>query len=186
MRFHFIDVLLIGGLALGVFLGFRGGFTKKIFNVLALIGSIVAATHLMVFVGDLYLDLVFSSPHVAYAFGFSTVIVILMTAAILLYRKFASAEMANSTSQGLGMILGAFEGAMVTSIVLIMLKVLGTPESTTRDSSLLYDSLSHFVPNTFDMMKSYLPGASDFREELSRTFKDADIFEQVSDADSAL
>ena len=184
MRFHFIDILLFGGLVLGIFFGFRGGLTKKVFNILALIGSIVVATHLMAFVGGLYLDLIFSSPPVAYAFGFSTVIAVLMTGAILLYRKFASSEMANSTSQGLGMILGAFEGAMVTSLVLIMLKVLGTPESNARNSSLLYNPMANFVPKTFDLMKSYLPGASDFREELSKTFKDADIFEQVSDTDS--
>jgi uncharacterized membrane protein required for colicin V production len=186
MKFHFIDLLLIAGLVFGVFLGFRGGVTKKIFNVLSLIGSIVAATYLMAPIGGIYHSLLFSSESVSHIMGFVTVVAAFMTAAILLYRKFGSAEMAKSTSQVLGMVLGAFEAALLTSLILIMLKVLDSPADDTRESSLLYKPLANFLPKTFDMMKSYLPGASGFREEMSRTFKDVDIFEQVSETGGAL
>ena len=186
MKFHFIDLLLFGALGVGIFLGFRGGLTKKIFNILALTGSIVAATYLMTFVGGVYHSVFFSSEAVSHVLGFMTVVGALMAGAILLYRKFSPSEIAKSTSQILGMVLGAFEGAMITSLLLIMLRALDTPGTDTRGSSLLYRPLANFLPKTFDMMKSYLPGASGFREELSRTFKDADIFEQTSEAGKTL
>lgn len=186
MRFHIIDVFLFGALVLGGVLGYRGGLTKKVFNVLILIGSIVAATYLMSTIGSIYHSWLFESEVVSNVLGFVTVATTLMVGAILLYRKFGSNEMAKSTSQALGMVVGAFEGAILTSVVLIMLRVLDTPGNDTRQSSLLYRPLANFLPNTFDVMKSYLPGASGFREEMSRTFKNPGLFEEPSESDSRL
>ena len=39
----FIDLLLVAGLGFAVYRGYQGGVTKKLFNILALVGSIVLA-----------------------------------------------------------------------------------------------------------------------------------------------
>jgi uncharacterized membrane protein required for colicin V production len=115
-------------------------------------------------------------------FGFAAVVIAVMIVTILLYRRFGGTAMANSSSQFFGVLFGLLEGAIVISLVLLMLRLFGTPDRETRTASLLYRPLVNFVPKMFDLLQAYLPGASGFRTELSKTFEHYDIFEQASDA----
>jgi uncharacterized membrane protein required for colicin V production len=177
MKFAWIDIVLFAGLCLAIVLGYRGGITKKLLNILALIAAIVIAAQLMRPIGDFLVENFFFSPHAGYISGFVFVVVGIMTATILLYKKYTRAGMAKAVSQGVGVVLGALEGAVVISLVLLMLKVFGFPASSTREDSLLYKPLVNFAPNFFDMLRPYLPGAGDVRQELARAFEKVDIFD---------
>lgn len=181
MKFAFIDVFLLGGLAFAMYRGYQGGATKKLFNLLALIGSIVLATKLMHPVGKALIDVFLISPLWGYLSGFALVVIIVMTVAIVVYRRFEDNSIANKSSQFFGVIFGLFEGLIVISLVLLMFKLFDSPEKETRDDSLLYKPIVNFAPETFDFLKSYLPGASAFRRELSETFEEYDIFDEASD-----
>ena len=180
MKYSYIDIFLYGGLVLAAYLGYRGGFTKKIFNLLALIASIVIATQLMEPVGSLISDAGLASPPTSYILGFALVNVVLMVTAILLFRRFGSSGVAKSTSQIFGVVLGVMEGAMIISLVLLALKMAEYPSKSTRDESLLYKPLVNFAPKTFDLLRSYLPGAASFKEELESKFHDWNIFDLPS------
>ena len=186
MKFSYIDILLFGGLGLAVYLGYRGGFTKKIFNVLALLGSIVIATQLMNPLGGLLIEYTALTEPLGYVVGFGLVVAVLMVATILLYRRFGKVSVIKGSSQVLGITLGLLEGSMMISLILLGLKVFDSPDKSTRTSSLLYKPLVNFAPKTFDLLRSYLPGASDFKEELSKTFKQSDIFESLSETSKKL
>ena len=177
MKFSYIDIFLYGGLVVAAYYGYRGGFVKKIFNLLALIASIVIATQLMEPVGSLFIGAGLLSAPTAYVIGFALVIILLMVTAIFLFRRFGGSGVAKSTSQFFGVVIGVIEGSLVISLVLLAFKVFDFPAKSTRDDSLLYKPLVNAAPKTFDLLRSYLPGASSFKEELDRTFHEWNIFD---------
>ncbi len=180
MKFSYIDIFLYGGLVVAAYFGYKGGVVKKIFNLLALIASIVLAVQLMEPVGDMLIGIgIFSEP-AAYVVGFALVSVLLMVGAILLYRRFGKLGVSKSSSQLVGVVFGVIEGCLVISLVLLALKVFDAPSKQTRDDSLLYRPMVNFAPKSFDLLRPYLPGAGSFKEELERIFQKWNIFDVVA------
>ena len=186
MKFAFIDIFLFAALGFFIYRGYKGGVTKRLFNLLALIGSIVLATKLMHPVGKFLIDLLLISPLWGYIWGFALVVIVVMVATIFVYRRFEKNAIATKSSQFFGVLFGIFEGLIVIGLVLLMLKLFDTPEKETRNDSLLYKPMVNFVPGLFDMLKSYLPGASAFRTELSETFEKFDIFDEAPETGKKL
>lgn len=177
MKFAYIDVFIFGGFALAAFLGYRSGVVRKVLSLLVLIGSIVLAASMMTTVGDFFIDSGVLSEKVAYVTGFTLVVAVPMVVTMYLFRRFGSKGMVKSSSQIAGMLLGAIEGLLIVGLILIAFKVFDAPGEETRLKSLLYRPVVNFVPKSFDLLGAYLPGASDFREELTTTFKKPDLFE---------
>jgi len=186
VKFDFIDIFLLGGLGLAVFLGYRGGVVKKIFNILALIASVVIAANVMDPIAVFLVNVVFITEPFGHILGFGLVVVGIMTSFILLFRKFSSSKVARSTSQAIGMVLGLFEGIMVTSLILIILKIFEIPGESTRKDSLLYKPLVRAVPRLFDGLRPFLPGASVFHDEFSRAFEQYNVFDKVKEKGKGL
>lgn len=180
MKSVILDVAIVGGLLLAAYLGYRGGFTKKIFNLLVLIGSIIAGIYLMDPVGTLLQDL-FLSPPWCFLAGIALVIIGLTTTAFFLYKRWGSTTVAKSGSQFFGVLFGLIEGGMVISLVLIAMKIADVPTNSVRTGSLLYKPLFNLAPKTFEVLRSYLPGAGDFADELNKTFKGLDLGGRVQE-----
>ena len=180
MKFSYIDIFLIVGLGLGGFWGYRGGLAKKLFNLLMLLLSVIVASRLMVPVGDFFSESGVLSETAGYALGFALVMIAIMVPAVLLYRRFGRSSGAQTAGNTIGGFLGVVEGAMIISFVLMGLRVFDIPEEDDRQESLLYRPLVRFVPKTFDLLQSYFPGASAFKEELTTKFKQFDFFGPMS------
>jgi uncharacterized membrane protein required for colicin V production len=176
MKFSYIDIFLIAGLALGGYLGYRGGLAKKLFNVLLLLFSVVVASKFMTPVGDFFLDAGALGDPAAYAVGFAIVMLGIMVPAIILYKRFGKSGAAKTGGNTIGVFLGILESAMVISFILLGMRVFDMPEKDESSESLLYSPLYHFVPKTFDLLQSYFPGASEFKKQVSAKFKDLDLF----------
>jgi uncharacterized membrane protein required for colicin V production len=176
MKFSFLDIFMIAGLGLGGFMGYRGGLAKKLFNILMILISVVAASKLMTPVGDFFLEAGVLGDPAAYAAGFALVMLLIMIPAILLYRKFGKTSAAKTTGNTVGAFLGVLEGAMVISFILLGMRVFDEPDPDDRQASLLYRPLCNFVPRTFVFLQSYFPGASEFKNQISSKFKNLDVF----------
>lgn len=177
MKFAYIDVFLFGGIVLAGFLGYRSGVVRKILNLLVLVGATVLAGSMMTDVGGFFADAGILSEKVAYAVGFCLIVFVPLIATILLYRRFGAKGMVKSWSQITGMILGALEGLFLVGLVLIIFKIFDAPGEETRVKSMLYRPMVNFVPKSLDLLGKYLPGASDFKVEMSQAFKRPDLFE---------
>ncbi len=183
MKFDPIDIVLFGAILLGIALGYRGGLTKKLLNVLALITAIMAAVFFMGTIGGFFEEVVLLDHATSYVIGFGFILATIMITAILLYKRFGSQGMAKSGSQIAGVFLGLFEGLMVMSLLLMMLKVFDMPDKETEEHSLLYKPMYQVAPKFFFLMRPYLPGASAFQDRLSATFKDTPLFGEKPDPD---
>ena len=176
MRFSYLDIFMIGGLALGGYLGYRGGLAKKLFNILMLLFAVVAASELMTPIGDYLIDAGMFGDTTAYAVAFALVMLVIMVPARLLYRKVGNTGAAKTGGNTVGIVRGVLEGAMVISFILLGMRVFDAPEQEDRQQSLLYKPLFNFVPRTFDLLQSYFPGASEFKKQITTKFKDLEVF----------
>lgn len=181
MKFDIIDIFLVAGLITGAVLGYRAGVTRKLLNVLALIGSIVLASHLMTSVGSFFTGTILLSEPTGSILGFALVVLIITVGIILVYRKYASKGLPKIHSQVLGIVLGIFETTIIIGLLLLMFKLYDVPDRETREDSLLYRPLIGFTPDLFDTLRPYLPGAEGFRTELSKTFRKQNIFDEPVD-----
>jgi membrane protein required for colicin V production len=180
MKFSSIDIFLIAGLAIGGFLGYRGGPVKKLFNLLMFLLAVVLAAKFMQPVGSFFSDSGVLSETGGLVAGFTLVMLAVMIPAIFLYRKFGKTGIGKSTTSMLGVFLGIVEGALIISFILLGLKIFDTPDEETRRESLLYKPMANIVPKTFDLLESYFPGASGLKEEMTKHFKQIQIFEPAS------
>jgi uncharacterized membrane protein required for colicin V production len=176
MKFAYIDVFLFGGIVFAAFLGYRAGVMKKIVNLLVLFGSIVLAASMMTAVGDFFVDAGVLSETTAYLIGFVLLVAVPVIATILLYRRFGSRAMVKPSSQIMGMVLGVVEGLLIISLLLIGFRVFDAPGEETRAKSMLYRPLESFTPKMLDLVSAYLPGAAEFKEEVTQAFKKPDLF----------
>jgi hypothetical protein len=109
-----------------------------------------------------------------------------MVVLIVLYRKMTTDSIGKPVSQGLGMLLGLFEAIMLTSLVLIALRVFDAPGESARNNSLLYKPLVKAVPKLFDGLRPFLPGASAFEDEFSKAFDQYNVFDKVKEKEKEL
>jgi membrane protein required for colicin V production len=179
MKFSYIDIFLIGGLALGGFLGYKGGLVKKLFNLLMLVVSVVLAIRFMRPIADFFAEAGVLSETAAGVVAFALIVLVIMVPAMLVYHRFGKSGAGKTAASVVGVILGVLEGAILISFVLLGMKVFDLPEKETRQESFLYRPMLNVVPRTFDFLQAYFPSGDRIKEEMSKRFKDIDLRDAV-------
>ena len=174
MKFSYIDIFLIGGLALGGFLGYRGGPVKKLFNLLMVVVSVVLAIRFMRPVADFFSDAGVLDEMAASVVAFALICLAIIVPALLIYHRFGKHKTHLSAASAFGVVLGVFEAIVLLSFLLLALKVFDIPEKETRRESLLYRPLLNAVPRTFDALQPYFPSGDRIKEEMTKRFQSID------------
>jgi membrane protein required for colicin V production len=175
MKFAPIDILIIGGLGLAGFLGHRAGMTKKLFNLLMLVVGVIAGAKFMKPVGAFFSEPDILSEKAAVAVGFALIFILIFVPALILYHRFGKTGLGKTSTSVVGVILGVLEGAILMSFLFLGLALVDIPDKETRDDSLLHSPISRIVPRTLDLLKGYLPGARELRDEITRQLRDGEI-----------
>jgi membrane protein required for colicin V production len=186
MKFAPIDVLIIAALGFAGFLGHRGGMTKKLFNLLMLVIAVVLGAKFMKPVGSFFSEPGILSEKAAVAAGFALIFLAIFVPALILYHRFGKTGLGKTSTSVIGIILGVIEGALLMSFLFLGLALFEVPDKETQDDSLLYVPISHFVPRTLDLLKGYLPGARELRDEIARQLKDGEIQKSLSNPGKSL
>jgi len=174
MKSTILDVFLFVGLAFSGFLGYKDGFSKKIFSLLVLIGSIVASVYLMDPVGGIFQDFGISEPW-CYLVSFAFVVIGLSVGVLYIYNRYGEKKAVKSSGQAVGALFGLIEGTLIISLVLMAMKIADVPSNGVRSGSVLYKPLYSAAPKMFDLLRPYLPGAGDFNDELGKKFKQLEL-----------
>lgn len=163
-----IDILILIGLLLFMVLGFRDGLLKKIFGILSFWGGLIIATKLMVPVGDLFTEWIGFSNEVSLIIAFAFLFLIFSLGVNFAYRRFGSSngESLKIFSRICGVILGACQGMVAISLVLVMFSLFDIPSKETKKESLIYEQSYQFAPVIFNYTTQWIPGSKDFMDEL--------------------
>ena len=109
--------------------------------------------------------------------GFLFVFLFFVLAVNLSYRWFgrSGSDTLSSGSRIAGSFLGAVQGAVAISLVLLMLRISDVPSEATRKESVFYSSFIQIAPMVFDYSTTWIPESKTFLEVLKDKFEKFNI-----------
>jgi membrane protein required for colicin V production len=169
---NYVDILVAVSVLVFLLLGFKDGFVRKLFGILALFVGFILATELMGTVGKLIIDWFEFSPIFSYCFGFFVVLFLVIIIFSLLYKWLGSkGTVLKTINRFFGAILGAAQGLLMASLVLLVLKFANLPSEETKRESLFYTDILNVAPKVFDYALSVVPDSKSFFEEIEKNLK---------------
>jgi membrane protein required for colicin V production len=162
MKFNVLDAMLLALLFLAAYLGYRGGPLKKFITMLATVAAVVIGVRLMHPLGRLLSAILPSA--FSYAAVFVIVVVGLLVALYILYRRFGKKTTAQKPARVFAGALGVMEAAFLLSVLLLLLRVFDLPGTSLRSGSLLYRPLVNFAPLSFDALQTAVPAGGEVRQ----------------------
>ncbi|MBA4311371.1 MAG: hypothetical protein C0417_01955 [Chlorobiaceae bacterium] len=162
------DILIAIGVLFFVALGVRDGFFKKLYGIIGFIGGLVAATKFMSPLAEIFVESLGISHDGAMIFAFFIIFAGIILIANLFYRWFgqSSGESVHLWSRIAGGLLGAAQGLLAVSLILVMLDFFQIPEEETKKESILYYDVYPLAPTIFDYTTRWMPDSKRFFDEI--------------------
>ncbi len=159
-----IGICLLGSAALG----FKDGFFRKLYGILGLLGGICAALLLYGWAGELFGRWFELEKEVARLVAFSAIFIIFFILMNIIYRSIGdeSDKAIPVWSRLFGGGIGAFEGALIASLILMLATKFGLIDDLMIKESEFYKSFIDFTPKVMTATMKWLPKAQEFIQEL--------------------
>jgi membrane protein required for colicin V production len=169
-----IDTAIVLGVLFFMILGFRDGFTKKIYGIVGFWAGLIIATESMYMVGEKLVEWVSFSKELSHIIGFCVVFMIVVLIENLFWRWFgqASEDVLSMTQRFGGAFVGFLQGLVAVSLLLVMFAIINLPSKEAKDKSALYTPVFHLAPTAFDFSTSFLDNEKGFLDVLKDNFKD--------------
>ncbi|HUN66655.1 MAG TPA: CvpA family protein [Bacteroidota bacterium] len=167
------DILLLVGLIVYMIIGYRDGIQKKIFGILGFWAGLIVGTKLMDTVGTRFMDWFTLDEDPAYVLAFFCLFVGVAIVFNFSYRWFGKigTESLPTISRIGGALLGAVQGLVALSLILIMFNIFDIPSEEAQNESLFYNETLQIAPDIFDYSTSWLPDSKVFFDELKGKMK---------------
>lgn len=172
-----LDVLILIVLAVALARGFSTGAIRQAASIVGLIVSVVLAVQLMDPVGVLVAGSLGVSDRIAPLVGFVLVLLVVQVALFAVVRMAEAVLGALKLSilnRALGGVVGAAKGALVLSVLFLVLGYVGVPDAEARAESSLYGPVAGVLPVAWDAAADLFPHV----ERLSRRFGE-DVREEL-------
>jgi membrane protein required for colicin V production len=172
---NLVDILISIGILLFVVLGIKDGFFKKLYSIIGFMGGLVAATKLMYPTANLMIKWFDFSDEMAMVLGFAIVFLFSIVVVNLLFKWFgqSGSESISFISRIFGAVIGAFQGMIAVSLVLVMFNLFQVPDEETKKESVLYEDTFQVAPTLFNYLTSFMPDSKMFFDEIK------DILESI-------
>ncbi|MFQ5571869.1 MAG: CvpA family protein [Rhodothermales bacterium] len=170
-----LDLLILGALAGGLFMGYRSGLIKQVLSFVGLIVAFVLSLSLMQGVGAMAAGSLGISEKIAPLVGFVIVFLAVQVGVFALIRLaegLVGVLRLTSLNRLLGGGVGAFKAALILSVVFLVLGYLGVPSEKTRERSAFYEPISTVMPAAWDYMASAFPQVEQISERFGRELED--------------
>lgn len=170
---NLVDILIIIGLILYMILGYRDGVMKKVFGILGFWAGLIVATKYMEFVGHYFMNWFDLEESVAYVLSFACIFTLVAMIGNLSYRWYgkSTTESLNTFSRIGGAVLGAAQGLVGVSLILLMLNIYDVPSEDIQNDSFLYNDTIQIAPQVFDFSTSWIPDSKIFYDEMKGMVK---------------
>lgn len=167
------DILILLGLLMFIIIGFRDGFMKKVFGIIGFWGGLIIATKFMGPLGDKVVEWFGFSDEISLITAFFAIFLFIVVAVNMSYRWFgqSNSESHKFVSRAAGAILGAVQGAVAISLILVMFSLIDIPDQETQEESLFYQQSIEVAPAVFDYSTQWIPESKAFYDELKARVK---------------
>jgi len=172
---NWIDIIILILLGLAVGIGFKKGLVQEIVGIIALVVAFFLALALHKTAADLLMKIFTRLPkHIAPTIGFVAMFLaafLAITLAGWLLSKIIKATPLDFADKIGGMVIGLVKGALIISILLLLLALLPLPKEVNRklDRSAMIRSIRKVAPLVYERSKSLWPKAQEFYQEWQKT-----------------
>jgi membrane protein required for colicin V production len=172
-----IDILCL--IILGIFCikGFFRGIIIEVFTLLGLLVAYIVAVREMSTIENWITQWIHIPPLVASTLAFLIIFLgigFLFRWIAMLLRGMAKWTIIGWADKGGGFLFGLFKGALITSLVLLLISLIPFSRGFERESerSVLYKPLRSVAPAVFNFVIRTFPSAKDFYEEVKESLTD--------------
>jgi len=164
-----LDAYIIVGISAFMVVGFRDGFSKKVFGFFGVWGGLIAAIKLLDVTYDLFSQWASTDIETSVAFAIGLTLLLCVVLVNFSFRWFGQTgnDTLNVKNRIAGAVLGGCQGLIAISTLLILLGIFDTPGEEDRESSTLYGNMVKLAPFVFDYSTRWMPSSMSFKEELS-------------------
>ena len=174
----YFDLLIIGEVALAGLLGYRDGFFRKIFGILSFLVGLIVATTYTGKVGRAIDYILPISMEFSYILAFFLLFLSIILLQNILYKILAKGrETLKFPSRMGGALLGAAQGTLVASLLLLMLGIFQIPSDSTKQESIFYKPVLNIAPRFFDYWSLVVPQSRDLYDMLKKDLHLYEIFD---------
>ena len=168
-----IDILVLLGVIFFAILGVRDGFFKKVYGVMGFWIGLIIATIFMNPVGSSFVEWFGLAKEICHILAFSSVFFICVIAENLLFRFVGKPghETMNAWTRIGGAFIGALQGMLAMSLILIMFSIVRLPLDRIRDASNFYKAVFHIAPQAFDLTAGWFTDSRGFLDMLQDNFR---------------
>ena len=165
---NIVDVFILIGIMIFILLGFRDGLLRKVFGILAVLGGIISATKFMSPTADFISQWINFGEETLVIISFFFIFILVIVFVNLFYRWFgeSGSDTLKVWSRLAGGFLGAAQGALAVSLVLLMFNLFDIPSEETKKGSTLYQPIFQLAPGIFDYSLRWIPSSKKFFDEL--------------------
>lgn len=170
-----LDVLILVGLAAGVFGGLRSGMIRQVLGFAGLIVAFLLAMQLMHTAGAMAVGSLGLSTEIAPLVGFVLVFLVVQVAIFVLGRLLEAVIGALSLgllNRLLGGGVGAFRAAVSLSILFIVLGFFQIPSEEARAESALYAPVATVLPAAWDYVAEAFPHVDSLTTDVGGQIQD--------------
>lgn len=169
---NYVDILVAVSVVLFAGLGFKDGFIRKLFGILSFFIGFVLATTLMGTVGKLIISWFEFTAIFSYTVAFFLILLAVILIFSLMYKWLGTkSNVLKMFNRFAGALLGAAQGLLGASLVLILLKFAEMPSEETKRESLFYTEIINIGPKVFDYALSVVPDSKSFFEEIEKNLE---------------
>jgi membrane protein required for colicin V production len=172
---NWIDIIIIILLAVAVGIGFKKGLVQEIVGIIALIIAFFLALKLHMIAAAMLTKMIpgLTRP-IAPTVGFVAVFLVVFLAITVvgwLLSKIIKATPLDFADKIGGMVIGLVKGALIISILLLLLALLPLPKEANRklDRSAMIRSIRKVAPMVYEHTKGLWPKAKELYKEFDKT-----------------
>jgi len=181
-----LDIVIAVPILIFFITGLKNGFIEEAFGLIGqIIAIFLAFTYMSEFAAYWERFYNMESPWIPF---FSFIILYIgIIIVVKLIIKFLNSliKLANLSIVNLifGGIFSGLKGALLVSVVLIILGVVNQPNQEYRDTSLLYEYVLPIAPKVYNVMARIYPGVQSFAEQTDQYFIESDFIKIILNDD---
>lgn len=165
-----IDIIVLIGLILSITLGFKDGLTRKLYGVLGVFGGLILGMLALNYFGNFFANVLGASTDIGRVAAFASTFVVFVLLINILYRNMGGTKdkAISVMSRFTGGVIGAFQGAIAISLMLMLVNKIGFFTDQDKQDSMLYERFYHIAPTMLNYTMKWLPEAQKMIDDLTK------------------